>query len=202
MNPLRPIRILEYGGPTIMFVACAIYFIVAQASIASSDVEVTDATAIDIEVVGKIGHPLREVSDVLLDLDGFRGWFPALREWRVLSRGKGTALVYGRQELPWPLRDRDYVVEYRWVEESDSDFMLTAVARSGADPPPNRDVRRLEVMTTIWHLDARGGETRARYVYRGPLDIPLPDRVVEAAWKTHSAKVIEALADEVARRAK
>ena len=29
---------------------------------------------------------------------------------------------------------------------------------------------------------------------------PLPDGIVEAAWKAHSAKIVEALAAEVARR--
>ena len=186
-NPIQ--RMLEYGGPTIVLVVCAAGLTVAPANVASSQVEGRNATAIDIEVVGQIGHPLAEVSDVLLDLDGFQRWFPALREWRVLSRGRRKALVYGRQELPWPLRDRDYVVEYRWRESSDTQFSLTAVARPGADPPPERDVRRLEEMTTVWRLVARGEETQTSYVYRGPLDLALPDWVVEAAWKAHSAKV-------------
>ncbi len=141
------------------------------------------------------------MSDVLLDLDGFQRWFPALREWRVLSRGKENAVVYGRQALPWPLRDRDYVVEYRWRATHSAEFILTAVARPEADPPPRRGVLRLEEMTTEWRIIADGEETTARYTYRGLVDVPLPDRIVKTALETHSAAVIDALADEVARRA-
>ena len=188
-----------------MLIACAVCLAIGPADPAASDVasevERGEATALDIKVEGEIAHPLRDVSDVLLDLDGFLRWFPALREWRVLSRGKENTLVYGRQMLPWPLHDRDYVVEYRWRAESDAEFILRAVARPGAGPSPPSGVLRLEEMTTVWRLVAHGDATVASYTYRGRVDVPLPDRIIEAAWEAHSAKVIEALADEVARRA-
>ena len=190
------------GQSRAMLLASAVCLAIAPANTASSDVEKGEATALDIVVEGEIAHRLSEVTDVLLDLDGFEGWFPALRKWRVLSRGKEKALVYGRQELPWPLHDRDYVVEYRWRAARDGEFSLRAVALAGADPPPEVGVERLETMTTVWRLMARDDETAASYAYRGPLNVPLPDGIVEAAWKAHSAKIIEALADEVARRGK
>jgi uncharacterized protein YndB with AHSA1/START domain len=196
----------EYDGTKTFLLAAAVGLAIAPANPAStevaSDVDERNATALDIEVEGKIAHPLGAVSAVLLDLDGFQRWFPALRDWRVLSRGKEIAVVYGRQELPWPLRDRDYVVEYQWRATLNTEFILKAVARPGADPPPRSGVLRLEEMTTEWRLIARGDETTARYSYRGPVDVPLPDGIVQAVWEAHSAKVIEALADEVARRVK
>ncbi len=105
---------LEYGGTRAMLIACVSCLVIAPTNATSSEIEPGEATALDIEVAGEIAFSLKEVSDVLLDLEGSQRWFPALQEWRVLSRGKEKALVYGRQELPWPLRDRDYVVEYRW----------------------------------------------------------------------------------------
>ena len=53
------------------------------------------------------------------------------------------ALVYGRQALPWPVRDRDYVVRYRWRDAPDEEFALIAESVTDEGPPPRDDVLRV-----------------------------------------------------------
>jgi len=106
---------------------------------------------IEVEVVGDIAAPLLAVRAVLLDLEGFPRWYPATKEFRVLDRpAADSALVYGVQALPWPVGDRDYVVEYRWYEESDA-FVLLATARVAADPASPAGVVRVERITDTPH---------------------------------------------------
>ena len=52
------------------------------------------------------------VCSTLSDLEGFRRWFPGLREWRLLDPARrdpevGPVPVYGRQHGFGPIQDRD-----------------------------------------------------------------------------------------------
>ena len=46
-----------------------------------------------VEVTGTLDYPLSEVRAVLLDIDGFRRWFPAVGTWQILEQ------IYVLEEL-------------------------------------------------------------------------------------------------------
>ena len=156
---------------------------------------------VQVEVTGTLAAEPEAVRAVLLDLEGFARWFPALDEWRVLSREPGTALVYGRQALPWPVSDRDYVVRYRWQDSPDGSFRLEAVGRPDAGPAPSGGAVRLQRLRSEWRIgpDAGGG-TRASYRYEGESG-PLPAWVARRAWRSQTRAVLDGLARELERRA-
>ena len=171
-------------------------FGLAEPRRAGADVDL-DATALVVEVEGDLDHAFDTVKNVLLDLEAFARWFPAIDDWRVLSTTTDSALVYGRQNVPWPARDRDYVVEYRWGTPSDGSFFLEAVSRVGAEPAPPPGVDRVEDMTTRWTALRRGQGPHVRYAVRGTPRIPLPRRAVELFWAAHGNRVIHALSAEI-----
>ena len=153
-----------------------------------------------VEATGRIAAPFDRVRATLLDLDAFAGWFPALAEWRVLSRRDGEALVYGRQALPWPVRDRDYIVRYRWWTDPDGIFHLEATSQPDAEVAPSEAAVRLERLRSEWLLEDAGDATDARYVYEGSAAGTLPGWVARIGWRRHTGIVIDALAVEVERR--
>jgi len=141
------------------------------------------------------------VRATLVDLESFARWFPAIDEWTVIERDADSALVHGVQSIPWPMRDRDYVVRYRWTDRANTRFTLEARALVDALPAPTQGRVRVERLRTRWVLNAAGEATEARYVYEGDPGMPIPDWVMRRNWRAHAAKVIEALAQEVERRA-
>jgi hypothetical protein len=153
-----------------------------------------------IEVGDTLDAEIDFVRLTLLDLEAFKRWFPALGDWRVLSRSESTALVYGSQALPWPISDRDYVVRYRWWTGGDGDFHLEARALADASPGPQPGRVRIERMRTEWRLTAEDGRTRVLYVYEGSPGIPLPDWVMRIGWESQTGRLIDALSSEVGRR--
>lgn len=163
--------------------------------------EPADEAAVRIRVTGVVEAPLHEVRAVLHDLEGFGRWFPRLREWRVLERAAGGARVYGRQTFPWPVKDRDYVVDYRWWDTPDGGFALEATGLADAAPPAPEGVVRLHVLRSLWTLRADGPHTRASYTYEGPSSGRLNDLLGRIGARARSRAVIEGLAAEVARRA-
>lgn len=160
-----------------------------------------NALPIEVEVVGDIDAPLFAVRAVLLDLERFPRWYPATKEFRVLGRpATDMALVYGVQALPWPVGDRDYVVEYSWRDEPDA-FVLLAIARRDAAPRSPDGVVRVERMRTEWRIEAvPGGGTAVRYRYEGDTGGRLPTWVARLGWRSSTPLVIDGLREEVARR--
>ncbi len=152
-------------------------------------------------VTGVVEAPLPLVRDVLLDLERFGRWFPQLREWRVLERLGVVTRVYGRQTFPWPVKDRDYVVLYRWSDTADGGFSLEATGVADAGPPAPEGVVRLEALRSLWTLSADGGRTHASYLYEGPSSGRLADWLSARGARSRTHAVIDGLAQEVARRA-
>jgi carbon monoxide dehydrogenase subunit G len=140
---------------------------------------------VQVEVTGTLAAEPEAVRAVLLDLEGFARWFPALDEWR----------------LPWPVSDRDYVVRYRWQDSPDGSFRLEAVGRPDAGPAPSGGAVRLQRLRSEWRIgpDAGGG-TRASYRYEGESG-PLPAWVARRAWRSQTRAVLDGLARELERRA-
>ncbi|MHC5005565.1 MAG: SRPBCC family protein, partial [Planctomycetota bacterium] len=116
-------------------------------------------------------------------------------------REPGSALVYGRQALPWPVADRDYVVRYRWQDGPDGSFRLEAVGGADGGPEPTRDAVRLQRLRSEWRIaPGAGGGTRASYRYEGEPG-PLPTWVSRLAWRSRTRAVLDGLIREVERRA-
>jgi hypothetical protein len=114
--------------------------------------------------------------------------------------------VYGRQSLPWPLKDRDYVVEYRSWDEPDGLFVLQASAIQSDTPEARDGVVRIESMQTTWRVSpapvgtAGTAGSLAEYRYLGSSGLPLPRWIARLGWRSQTQRLIDALAREVASR--
>ena len=155
-----------------------------------------------VEVSGALQAPFEAVRETLLDLEAFGGWFPGLTEWGVLSRQPGIARVHGRQQLPWPVSDRDYVVRYRWWEEPEGAFVLEAVALSDTGPDPAPGVVRAEEFRTEWRVERAEQATHVRYLYEGREQPVLARWAAKLGWRGPTGRVIEALAQELRLRSR
>ncbi len=159
----------------------------------------TEAQSV-VAVVGTLDAPFATVREVLLDLEGFSRWFPPLGAWRVLARDEEGARVHGVQALPWPVRDRDYVVRYRGWEDWEGAFFLEATGLPGAAPPPAEGVVRLEDLRSEWRLRATPAGTEARDRYAGSPGGALPEWVSRIGWQSRTRAVVDGLRREVERR--
>lgn len=141
--------------------------------------------------------PYELVKEVVLDFEHMSDWLPGLREFRVVSRSAEDAVVYVRHALPWPFKDRDYVMRFTWMEE-DGRLVLTSGLVNELVPTPD-DVVRLEGTRTQWTLEDKGGSTRVEYlVQRNYGDVPA--RLQKEAWRFEIHTVLKNLRDEVLRR--
>jgi len=180
--------------------------VLAVSGVLAAGIAASEAPPVDSEdafqtfdVAGPLEAPFEAVRAVLLDLESFERWFPAIGAWRVLGRDEEAVRIYGRQGLPWPVRDRDYVVDYRWWEQ-DGAFLLEATAVPGAEPGPPAGVVRVERMRTEWRIEPDGERTLARYRYQGEMS-GLARWLPKIGLRARSRAVLDGLSEELARRA-
>ena len=152
------------------------------------------------QVSDTLAADAREVRAVLLDLERFDRWFPALAEWRVLTRTVEGARVYGRQAFPWPIDDRDYVVAYTWAEDGAGVFTLHAVAQPDAEPAALPGVVRLRDMQSRWTVRPVDDGVEVTYAYEADPGGALPSWLADVGWRGRTSAVIEGLAAEVTAR--
>lgn len=172
-------------------------------ALASAQADPPDPLPSAVVVARTLDAPLSRVRSVLMDLERFGDWFPSISEWSVLSRDGDSAVVYGRQSFPWPVRDRDYVVRYRWSPTGAEVFLLTALALADAAPrSPPRTVRA-EDFRTEWRLEptgAAGAQTLASYRYEGRDEGLFLRWAARLGWRSGAQRVLDGLAEELARR--
>jgi hypothetical protein len=133
---------------------------------------------------GEIEAPVADVARHLLDFASIGRRVRRMSEVRVLERHADRATVYYRLDLPWPLSDRDWIVEYRWAAEIDGVFRIVWWDANDRAPAV-RGAMRVAPMRGRWELTPTpAGATRARYVFLAQLGGRLPRSVInETAWK-------------------
>lgn len=82
-----------------------------------------------------INAPLKAVQQVLEDIKNFPQWYHRMVEARVIKTlENGHSLRYSVTDLPWPVSDRDAVVEAYKEIMSNGELRVTFVARPNAFP--------------------------------------------------------------------
>ena len=165
------------------------------------EVHPTDSPYTMVRGTTRLPIAKRDIEAALLDIAGFSRWFPGLSAWSVVEKSDTSALVYGQHELPWPFKDRDYVVRYTWRTDASGVFLLESRAVIDEGPPQRDGVVRLLQARSTWKLEPKGPtETRVQYTYNGDLGGSFPDLLRTMLWKREVPKVFAALREEAEKR--
>ena len=120
---------------------------------------------------GTLNVGLAEVAAVLVDLPRQREWVSHLAESRLLEGDPlASSVVYSRYDLPWPVRDRDAVIESvvterPWEGEVHVRFRSTTMALA----PGRLECIRVPLCEGEFTL-AQAGPDRVRVTYTIRLD--------------------------------
>jgi hypothetical protein len=128
-------------------------------------------------VEGSVYAPLAEVLRLVLDCDGSDGWFPDLTDTRTVREENGSVHCAGQTDLPWPLADREWIIESRPAEIAPGiwEVPFALVPGSAGNVPELHGAYRLE--------DLGGGRTRVRYDATVDIGFWIPEILAEWATK-------------------
>ncbi len=104
--------------------------------------------------------PITKVAEILLndDIESKRLWIDMIQEFRFLENGHRHAVSYSSYDLPWPLADRDYVVQSDLaVDWQANELRLTLKSVEHPNAPKSVGVRA-ELTESQYVLQPRGDD--------------------------------------------
>lgn len=127
--------------------------------------EVAGSPVIAIRGEAVVDAPIARVASVLLDTARLPQWMDRLAEARrIRTQGERHYVQYSRANVPFPLTDRDFVVE-TWVETNAAKKQLLLKAHSVVDPSaPVNSLVRGEVLSSTFTLTPLDHGQRTRVV--------------------------------------
>lgn len=135
----------------------------------------------------------RQVAAVVTDFRAYPAIFaPAIKKAAVLESSASAARVHVVWPYPFPLRNRDAVIEYRFETLADGTFVLSwsGKARPG-DPGEGVRIEQVEGETRVAALGP--GSSRVTYAYLGDLGGKFPRSAEEKAWRAEPVEYFRAL---------
>ena len=116
--------------------------------------------------VGRVEAPLLEVLAVVTDAERHHEWiFSCSASALVAQTSDSSGIVYNRTAAPWPVPDRDVVLDSR-VElvDGEREVIVRFSATEHPDRPPTEGVVRMTYLQGHYHLWAEGdARTRVEY---------------------------------------
>lgn len=137
----------------------------------------------EIKMITSMKATLSGVVQLLNEVENYPKWGYKLSEAKLLKRVNDQEFYYwSKLDFPWPLNDRDIVVQAK-VEQDSASRRVTST--SWAKPnylPENKDVVRIKTTTTRWTIipGAGGWLYIEYYIYSNPGG-NIPDWLVNMA---------------------
>ena len=108
----------------------------------------------------------------------------------IISKEVLEDIIYMKIDMPFPFYDRDYLVEYRIVEEASSASYAFSAIEDKRYPPISSCVR-LENAAGEWYLEKIDeSSTRVSYTWNGDQGPSFPSYALTTAWKTQGSEMI------------
>jgi len=116
--------------------------------------------------VGIVEAPLVDVLAVVTDAEHHHQWVFSCSASALISQtSESSGIVYNRTATPWPVPDRDVVLDSRVeVIDGEREVLVRFSATDHPDRPPEEGVVRMVYLEGQYHLWAEGeGSTRVEY---------------------------------------
>ena len=127
-----------------------------------------------------------DVSYMIEDLENYYQIFDRVTSSTVIS----DDIVHIRLDMPFPISDRDYIVQYK-VEETNNSISYKFKAVSDTSIPESNDCIRLVNAAGEWYLTKIDDyNTEIIYTWNGELRGDFPDFALTRAWETQGIEII------------
>lgn len=152
--------------------------------------------------VGWVDAPLLEVLAVITDAERHHEWiFSCSASALVAQTSEASGIVYNRTDAPWPVPDRDVVLDSR-VElvDGEREVIVRFSATEHPERPPTDGVVRMTYLQGHYHLWAEGdARTRVEYQVDSDPGGTLPTWLASRGTREMPLETLRALRAQLVR---
>tara|TARA_Y100000994_G_scaffold10732_1_gene8586 strand:+ start:7469 stop:8077 length:609 start_codon:yes stop_codon:yes gene_type:complete len=146
-----------------------------------------------VRTISTIPYSIDKVSKMIEDLENYYQIFDRVKSSKIIE----DDIIHIRIDMPFPISDREYIVEYDTQKNNDYlSYKFQAV--KDIDIPLNSDCIRLENAAGEWYLkEVDGASTKVIYTWNGELGGDFPDWALSRAWTKQGTEMIEWLSESL-----
>lgn len=151
---------------------------------------------------GRVDAPLLEVLAVVTDAERHHEWiFSCSDSALVAQTSEASGIVYNRTDAPWPVPDRDVVLDSRVeVLDGEREVIVRFFATPHPDRPPIDGVVRMPYLRGHYHLWAEDdAHTRVEYQVDSDPGGTLPTWLASRGTREMPVETLRALRTQLAR---
>tara|TARA_Y100001970_G_C14105989_1_gene788138 strand:+ start:12 stop:620 length:609 start_codon:yes stop_codon:yes gene_type:complete len=143
--------------------------------------------------ISTIPYSIDKVSKMIEDLENYYQIFDRVKSSDIIKND----IVHIRIDMPFPISDRDYIVQYKIDIQSDyKSYKFQAV--KDTEIPINGDCIRLVNAAGEWYLKVVDeSSTQVIYTWNGELGGDFPDWALTRAWGKQGTEMIEWLTESL-----
>jgi hypothetical protein len=152
--------------------------------------------------VAQVDAPLLQVLAVVTDADRHQEWlFSCSDSALVAQTSAATGIVYNRTKAPWPVPDRDVVLDSRVeIVDGEREVIVRFSATEHPERPPTKGVVRMPYLQGHYHLRAADeGRTRVEYQVDSDPGGSLPTWLATRGTRDMPLETLRALRSQLAR---
>ena len=143
--------------------------------------------------ISTIPYNIDKVSKMIEDLKNYYQIFDRVKSSDIIKNN----IVHIRIDMPFPISDRDYIVEYN-TNKNDDYFSYKFKAVKDTTIPLNDDCIRLENAAGEWYLKVVDeSSTEVIYTWNGELGGDFPEWALNRAWIKQGTEMVEWLTESL-----
>jgi hypothetical protein len=141
--------------------------------------------------------PITKVAQVILDEDTEKKkeWIDMIKDFKIVQKGTFESVTYSAYDLPWPMTDRDYVVQSNLKIDNEANQVVIELKSVEHAKAPKTIGVRAELVRSLYKLVPRPGRTTEVTVEiqtdpKGDLPKWLVN-VIQKGWPANTLKKME-----------
>ena len=139
---------------------------------------------IEIKGVSEVRSNLKAFVALMKDVNGFKDWIHAAKETSLIRKNNEYHFSYYlHSEIPWPGRDRDVVLDFRILRDSENQAVYTKSSDLTGVIPEKDGIRRIPSVKSSWRFVSLNGD-RVRIIFKTKVkpNIQLPGWLAERIY--------------------
>ncbi|ALJ00416.1 START domain-containing protein [Rufibacter tibetensis] len=166
--------------------------------------QVKDNPLKEIRVVCELPGTANNLVNLLKDVEHHSNWVYLNKKTQLLKRKSENSLIYYTEaDMPWPLTDRDMVVEANFTPATKNNQARVEVKSIKDYIPQKKDLVRIPSSLAVWEITALPkGNIKIDYTFKVNPGGSVPAWLVNATVATGPTKTFQNLRKVLAQRAK
>ena len=121
---------------------------------------------IEIKAISTTQSTLEAFAALMTDVDNFQEWMYAAEESSLIKKNNNFHFSYYLlSDMPWPAEDRDVVLDFRILRNTESNMIYTQSSNIKGMIPEKENIQRIDAVESSWQFISMG-DNKVKIIFK------------------------------------